>query len=625
VKPFDPRLLRHARKTRVHIIVLVVLGAAAAGLLIAQAQLLAGAIAAAFTGRAGLAALRGGLVALGAVIAGRALVAWATEAASYRASAAVKSQLRRQLLARAVQLGPRWLAGDASAGSQPAGTSRAGTAGLAELATSGLDALDGYFAGYLPQLALAVIVPLAVLIRIGLADPLSAAVIAATLPLIPLFGALIGRAAGDRAQRRWLALARLAHHFADVVAGLPTLKVFGRARAQRDSIARVTDEYRRATLGTLRVAFLSSMVLELVATMSVALVATEIGLRLVYGHLDLRTGLLALILAPEAYLPLRQAGARFHASADGLAAAGEAFAVIETPAPVPSGMSEPEGRGAAWTDEQGAPATNEEGRRCLKSAPEASRKHSRPAPVPDAIQVEGIQVRHQGRPGAAPDDAWLSVARGEITALAGPSGSGKSTLIDVLLGFARPSAGRVMVEGPDGGADLAEIDPEAWRSAIAWVGQDPVLFAGTVESNIRLGWPAAPAEAVDAARRAAALDEIPLDKRVGERGSGLSSGQRRRVALARALLPPPDRRPVLLLDEPTAGLDAGTEARVIATLHGQAAAGRLVLVASHRPAVLAAADCVVRIGRPTSSEQADTTAGLTRPAVMTGADIGACA
>ena len=597
MKPFDARLLRHARQARVHIAVLVALGAAAAGLLIVQAQLLAGAIAAAFLGGASLAGLRGALIALGAVIAGRALVGWATEAASYRASATVKSQLRRQLLARAVQLGPRWLAGDASAAGRPTAAPRAGTAGLAELATSGLDALDGYFAGYLPQLALAVIVPLAVLVRIGLADPLSAAVIAATLPLIPLFGALIGRAAGDQARRRWLALARLAHHFADVVAGLPTLKVFGRARAQRDSIATVTDEYRRATLGTLRVAFLSSMVLELVATMSVALVATEIGLRLVYGHLDLRTGLLALILAPEAYLPLRQAGARFHASADGLAAAGDAFAVIETPAPAAGGYG--------------------------GSFPRADTAGSRPAPVPDAIRVEGIQVRHQGRPGVAPDSAWLSVARGEITALAGPSGSGKSTLIDVLLGFTRPSAGRVVVDGPDGAADLAEIDPEAWRSAIAWVGQDPVLFAGTVESNIRLGWPEAPARAVDAARRAAALDEIRLDKRVGERGSGLSSGQRRRVALARALLAPPARRPVLLLDEPTAGLDAGTETRVIATLHGQAAAGRLILVASHRPAVLAAADRVVRIGGSASSEQAGTTAGVTRAAVMAGADVGA--
>ena len=588
MKPFDPRLLRHTRRTAVSIAVLVALGAAAAGLVIAQAQLLAGTIAAAFTGRASLAALRGAVIALGAVIAGRALVAWATEAASYHASASVKSQLRRQLLSRALQLGPRWLAGDAVQGGQPPGAVRAadqgerpgrGTAELAELATGGIDALDGYFAGYLPQLALAVIVPVAVLTRIGLADPLSAAVIALTLPLIPLFGALIGRAAGDRARRRWLALARLAHHFADVVAGLPTLKMFGRARDQRDSVAAVTGEYRRATLGTLRLAFLSSMVLELIATMSVALVATEIGLRLVYGHLDLRTGLLALILAPEAYLPLRQAGTRFHASADGLAAAGDAFAVIETPAPAAGGMS---------------------------------------APALDAVRVEGVQVRHEGRPGAAPDDASLTLARGEITALAGPSGSGKTTLIDVLLGFARPSAGRVLVEGPDGAADLAEIDPEGWRSAIAWVAQDPVLFAGTVESNIRLGWPGAPAEAVEAARRAAALGEIPLDKRVGEGGRGLSSGQRRRVALARALLSGPGRRPLLLLDEPTAGLDSATETRVIATLRVQAAAGRLILVASHRPAVLAAADRVVRIGHP-----AGLSAGMACPPVMAGAEAGA--
>jgi len=580
VKPLDARLLRHARQTIVYVAVLVVLGAAAAGLVIAQAQLLASAIAGAFTHHASLAALRGAVIALGAVIAGRALIAWATEAAAYRASAAVKSQLRRRLLARAVQLGPRWLAGDTRPGVRARGAVRdaapeerfpgtpyGGTAGLTELATEGVDALDGYFAGYLPQLVLAVIVPLAVLARVGLADPLSAAVIAMTLPLIPLFGALIGKAASDRAQRRWLALARLAHHFADVVAGLPTLKVFGRAREQRDSIAAVTGEYRRATLGTLRLAFLSSLVLELIATMSVALVATEIGLRLVYGHLDLRTGLLALILAPEAYLPLRQAGARFHASTDGLAAAGDAFAVIETPAPGASG------------------------------------KHSRPAPMPDAIRLEGVQVRHEGRSSAAPDDAWLGLARGEVTALAGPSGSGKSTLIDVLLGFARPSTGRVLVEAADGQADLAEIDPEAWRSRIAWVAQDPVLFAGSVESNIRLGWPGAPSEAVEAARRAAALDEIPLGKRVGEGGRGLSSGQRRRVALARALLAVAAQRPVLLLDEPTAGLDAATEARVIATLRGQAAAGRLILVASHRPAVLAAADRVVRIGHHADSRQ----------------------
>ena len=581
MKPFDPRLLRYARQTSVYIAVLAGLGAVTAGLVIAQAQLLADAISAAFAGHASLAALRGTVIALAAVIAGRALIAWATEAASFRASAAVKSELRRRLLARAVDLGPRWLTDGADPGGHcaspgdPPGTprpgaprepdspalrtgpGRRGTAELTELVTDGINALDGYFAGYLPQLALAVIVPIAVLVRIGLADPLSAAVIALTLPLIPLFGALIGRTAGDRARQRWLALARLAHHFADVVAGLPTLKVFGRASQQRDSIARVTTEYRRATVRTLSLAFLSSMVLELVATMSVALVATEIGLRLAYGHLDLRTGLLALILAPEAYLPLRRAGAQFHASADGLAAAGDVFAVIETPLPVPG---------------------------------------TRPAAPLLAIRAEGLTVRHPGRPSPAPDGICLTIAPGYITAVAGPSGSGKSTLIDVLLGFERPSAGRVLVDGLDGQTtNLGEIDPAAWRNGISWVGQDPVLFPGTVESNIRLGWPEAPAEAVEEAARAAALDEIRLGKRVAERGGGLSSGQRRRVALARALLPSPGQRPVLLLDEPTAGLDDATEARVIATLRSQCAAGRLILVASHRPAVLAAADRVCSV------------------------------
>ena len=541
MKPLDPRLLRHARRAAVYIAVLVALGTAAAGLIIAQAQLLSGAIAGAVDHGATLSSLRGIVIALAAVLAGRALIAWATEAASYRASAAVKSQLRRQVLARAAALGPRWLAGRRSAE-------------LTALATEGIDALDGYFSRYLPQLILAVIVPVAVLIWVGAADLLSGVIILVTLPLIPLFGALVGMATGAYARRRWEALARLSHHFLDVVTGLPTLKVFGRSREQRASIGKVTGEYRSATMQTLRIAFLSSLVLELAATMSVALIAVSIGLRLVNGHLDLRTGLLVLILAPEAYLPLRAVGAQFHASADGLAAADEAFAVIEEPAP-PAG--------------------------------------EQPAPEPRAIRAlraEDVAVSQPGRPRPAPDGVCLLVSRGEITAVAGPSGYGKSTLLNVLLGFVQPSAGRVIVTGPDGETDLSAIDPDGWRARLAWVPQDPVLFRGTVESNIRLGWPGAPAEAVAVAAHAAALDDVPLSRPVGERGSGLSAGQRRRVALARALLPPCGQRPVLLLDEPTAGLDAATEARVLATLRAEAAAGRAILIAAHRPAVLAIAD-----------------------------------
>ncbi|HEY4461876.1 MAG TPA: thiol reductant ABC exporter subunit CydC, partial [Streptosporangiaceae bacterium] len=336
------------------------------------------------------------------------------------------------------------------------------------------------------------------------------------------------------------------------------------SRAQRESIGQVTDQYRSATMGTLRIAFLSSLVLELVATISVALVAVSIGLRLVNGHLDLRTGLLVLILAPEAYLPLRQVGAQFHASADGLAAADQAFAVIET-------------------DESAA--------------------GHQPAPVPLAIRVAGVTVRQPGRSGPAPDGATLLLAPGKISAVAGPSGCGKSTLLSVLLGFTRPTSGQVTVSGPGGGTDLTAIDPDAWRARLAWVPQNPVLFAGTVESNIRLGWPDARPSTVAAAARAAALDEVPLDRQVGEGGTGLSAGQRRRVALARALLPGREQRPVLLLDEPTAGLDAAAEARVLATLRAEAAAGRTVLVAAHHPAVLAVADHVTFLGRPALTER----------------------
>ncbi len=514
MKPLDPRLLAYARRARMPIAMVAVLGALTAGLIIVQAQLLA----------TGIADESVAVVPfLGLVVAGRVLVAWGTEAAAYHASAAVKSALRLGVLGRAVELGPRWLAGQ-----------RAGS--LTTLATDGVQALDGYFGRYLPQLVLGVVVPVAVVVRIFAADWLAGVTIAVTLPLVPLFGALVGRATGRYAQDRWRALSVLSHHFLDVISGLPTLKVFGRSGSQRAEIGRVTDDYRRTTLGTLRVAFLSSLVLELIATISVALVAVGVGLRLVSGQVSLRTALLALILAPEAYLPLRQAAAQFHAVTDGLAAASEALAVIATPG--------------------GADGPRDDG---------------------DTIGVDSLSVVHPGRTVSAPDGVSVAVQRGDIVVIAGPSGCGKSTLIDVLLGFAEPSRGRVRTVN---------------RSRIGWVPQEPYLFPGTVASNIRLGWPEAPDSAVCAAATAAALDDVPLDRVVTERTGGLSAGQRRRVALARALLPD---RPFLLLDEPTAGLDADREAHVLRTLRAQAAAGRAILIAAHHPRVLAIADIVIRL------------------------------
>ncbi|MFD8641478.1 thiol reductant ABC exporter subunit CydD [Streptomyces zaomyceticus] len=543
MKPIDPRLLRYARATRAFLIAVVVLGLVGAALVIAQAMLIAEIVVGSFQKGQSVSDLTTALLLLVAVAGARALVSWLTELAAHRASAAVKSELRGRLLQRAAALGPGWLSG------QKAGS-------LIALATRGVDALDDYFARYLPQLGLAVVVPVAVLARIVTEDWVSAAIIVVTLPLIPVFMILIGWYTQARMDRQWKLLSRLSGHFLDVVAGLPTLKIFGRAKAQAESIRAITSEYRQATMRTLRIAFLSSFALELLATLSVALVAVTIGMRLVHGELDLYTGLVILILAPEAYLPLRQVGAQFHAAAEGLAAAEEIFDVLEEP--VRDG-----GTGAA----------------------------------PDSVrlELEAVTVRHAGRAEPSLDATTLTVEPGETVALVGPSGAGKSTLLDVVLGFAVPEeGGSVRV----GGEELSSLDLEAWRSRIAWVPQRPYLFAGTIAENVRLARPDASDEAVRAALRDAGADGfvagLPqgLNTPLGEDGAGLSAGQRQRLALARGFLAD---RPLLLLDEPTAALDGETEAGVVDAVR-RLAVGRTVLLVAHRPALLAVADRVVRIG-----------------------------
>uniref|UniRef100_UPI001C688F62 thiol reductant ABC exporter subunit CydD n=1 Tax=Streptomyces shenzhenensis TaxID=943815 RepID=UPI001C688F62 len=541
VKPIDPRLLRYARATRLFLVAVVGLGAVGAGLVIAQAMLIAEVVVGAFQHGRSVSELRTPLMLLAAVAVGRALVSWLTELAAHRASAAVKSELRGRLLDRAVALGPGWLSGQR-------------TGSLVTLATRGVDALDDYFSRYLPQLGLAVVVPVAVLARIVTEDWVSAAIIVGTLPLIPLFMVLIGWATQSRMGRQWRLLSRLSGHFLDVVAGLPTLKVFGRAKAQAESIRRITGEYRQATMRTLRIAFLSSFALELLATLSVALVAVTIGMRLVHGDMDLYIGLVILVLAPEAYLPLRQVGAQFHAAAEGLAAAQEIFAVLETPVPTSGAAAVPSGASLAF---------------------------------------EGVTVRYPGRSADAVTDVSFTVEPGETVALVGPSGVGKSTLLSVLLGFVRPTQGRVRV----GGADLAGLDLEEWRSRIAWVPQRPHLYAGTIAENVRLARPDADDGAVrEALRDAGALEFVEAlpegaQTVLGEDGAGLSAGQRQRLALARAFLAD---RPVLLLDEPTAALDGVTEAEVVAAVR-RLSEGRTVLLVVHRPALLSAVSRVVRL------------------------------
>lgn len=559
VKPIDPRLLRYARATRFFLGAVVVLGLAGAALVVAQAMLIAEVVVGAFQKGLPVSDLTTPLLLLAGVAAGRGLVSWLTELAAHRASAAVKSELRGRLLARAAALGPGWLSG------QKAGS-------LAALATRGVDALDDYFSRYLPQLGLALVVPVAVLARIVTEDWISAAIIVVTLPLIPVFMILIGWYTQARMDRQWKLLSRLSGHFLDVVAGLPTLKVFGRAKAQAESIRAITSEYRRATMKTLRIAFLSSFALELLSTLSVALVAVGIGMRLVHGDLDLYTGLVILVLAPEAYLPIRQVGAQYHAAAEGLAAAEEIFEVLETPAP-------------------------EHGTGVVPSSPR--------------IELENVTVRHAGRSEASLDAATLVVEPGETVALVGPSGVGKSTLLDVVLGFAAPEeGGSVRV----GGAALSTLDVEQWRSRIAWVPQRPYLFAGTIAENVRLARPDASDEAVREALRDAGADGFVgsltagVDTVLGEDGTGLSAGQRQRLSLARAFLAD---RPLLLLDEPTAALDGETEAAVVDAVR-RLAAGRTVLLVVHRPALLAVADRVVELVRTTASEER-------RPATPSGA------
>ncbi|MFJ2074674.1 thiol reductant ABC exporter subunit CydD [Streptomyces anulatus] len=562
MKPIDPRLLHHARATRLFLAAVVTLGLVGALLVIAQAMLIAEIVVGGFEGGLTVTALRTPLLLLAAVALGRALVAWLTELAAHRASAAVKSELRGRLLERAARLGPDWLTGQR-------------TGSLVALATRGIDALDDYFARYLPQLGLAVVVPVAVLARIVTEDWVSAAIILVTLPLIPLFMILIGWATQSRMDRQWQLLSRLSGHFLDVVAGLPTLKVFGRAKAQAESIRTITSDYRRATLRTLRIAFLSSFALELLATLSVALVAVTIGMRLVHGELDLYTGLVVLILAPEAYLPIRQVGAQYHAAAEGLSAAEEIFTVLET---------EPR---ASGTED-----------------------------VPDTLRLElaGVTVRHEGRAEPSLDSASLTVEPGETVALVGPSGVGKSTLLNVLLGFAVPDEGHVRV----GGRDLGDLDLERWRSRIAWVPQRPHLFADTIAENVRLARPDADDEAVlTALRDAGAYDFVAalpdgVRTALGEDGAGLSAGQRQRLALARAFLAD---RPLLLLDEPTASLDGESEAGIVDAVR-RLAAGRTVLLVVHRPALLAVADRVVtlepRTGGP-AEPYAKALAGVAAP------------
>ncbi len=530
--PIHPRLLRRATATRAFLIASVVVGILTSILLILQADLLATWITLAFATGDFPPGWQRALLLLLAVFVGRGLLAWVSSLLAHRSAASVKSTLRRDVMTARL--------------ATPVGG--ASSASLVRTVTVGLDALDGYFSKYLPQLGLAATVPFIVGGAILLADWQSAIIIAFTLPLIPLFMALIGWTT-EKATRHSFAVAdRLANHFADLIAGLPTLQAFARARAQRRGVELGEEQYRDATMRTLRVSFLSSFALELLATLSVAIVAVTVGFRLVYGDVTFATALFVLILAPEAFLPVRQVGVHFHDSADGVAAADAAFAIIDA-APSPGGTRPVTGR---------------------------------------TLRLDGVGYRYPGAEADALAGLSLAVEPGEVVALSGSSGGGKSTALALATGFLRPDAGRVLV----GDEDLTALDTAAWRDAVAWVAQEPGLVNGTVGDNVRLGTPAATPADVAAALRDAGAD-FEADKPIGDDGEGLSAGERRRVALARALVRIRlGGAWLLILDEPTAGLDADTEAQAIEAVRSSGAGA---LIVSHRPAVLAAADRVVEV------------------------------
>jgi len=542
---FDRRLLQRAREARTALAADAVLGTVAALLVLAQAVLLAHVAASSFDG-ASLHAVLLPLALLCGVVCARAAAAWGFEVVGRRAAGRILSRLRLDLVERRLR-------------GEPASRDGAESSELAALAVTGVDALETTFARYLPQVVLAVIVPIAVLALVASIDLVSAGIMLLTLPLVPVFMWLIGRYTENRARERWEALTILAHHFADVVRGLPTLRAFNRAHAQADQIDLVSDQYRTATMGTLRVAFLSGTVLELAATIAVALVAVTVGVRLTEGGLGFEAGLTVLVLAPELYLPLRNLAAQFHASADGAAVAGRLLDLTAAP---------PE------------PAIRTPGHRApdLRTA---------------TIRLEQVTFRYPGRPSPALEDIELELEAGESVALVGPSGAGKSTVASLLLRLAEPTEGRLLV----GGIDFSAFEAETWRRQLAWLPQRPTMLRGTVAENILLADPEATFERVQAAAALADADgfveALPegYETVVGDGGRPLSAGQIRRLALARTFL---RDAPLVILDEPTAHLDPQSAAHVAAAIEGYRGRCTMLLI-SHSSELAARCDRVVRI------------------------------
>ncbi|MCV7316734.1 thiol reductant ABC exporter subunit CydD [Mycolicibacillus parakoreensis] len=478
------------------------------------------------------------LAALAGLWAVRTAARWLQARLGQRGASAVIAELAGQVLVAVTGRSPRRVAVERDE--------------AITVVTHGLDGLRPYLTGYLPALLLAAVLTPATVVVIACADRQSALLVALTLPLIPLFMVLIGVATADRSATALTTLTLLRARLLDLVAGIPTLRALGRASGPEDRIAELSSAHRHSTMATLRIAFLSALVLELLAALCVALIAVSIGLRLVFGELSLTTGLTVLLLAPDVYWPLRRIGVEFHAAQDGKAAAARAFALIDEPADLPVG-----------------------GRRVPSD--------------PAVIRLQDLSVASRDR--AAPHRVSATLRPGEITVLTGANGAGKTTTLQVLAGLTAPTGGRVWV-----GADtLADLDLPAWWRRVSWLSQRPVLVPGSVAANLAIF-----GELPDVAGACAAsgfdrvLRDLPdgLHTRIGRGGVGLSLGQRQRLGLARALGSP---AAVLLLDEPSAHLDAQAEQHVLAAIVDRARSGATVVIAGHRDPLRAIGDQVIEV------------------------------
>lgn len=543
----DKRLLKEAGGLRRYLGILGLQVSLAAALTVGQAYCLAVIINGIFLKHQALAQVGWPLAILLAVMLGRAGLGWYSEVLGGKLAGKVKSRLRRKLFAHLLKLGPVYTKGE-----------RSGE--LSNTMTEGVEALDPYLGQYLPQLVATAITPPVVLVVVVANDWLSGLVLLLTAPLLPFFMALIGWLSESQAKKQWRSMSLMSAHFLDVLQGLTTLKLFGRSQPQREIIERISNQFRQATMRVLRIAFLSALVLELGATLSTAVVAVEIGLRLLYGQVGFEAAFFVLLLTPEFYLPLRALGVKYHAGQAGSAAVNRIFEILETPVD--------------------APATTE----------------TTPSPTGTGglkIRFENVSYTYPGGVQPALQNVSFEIEAGQQIALVGPSGSGKSTLAALLLRFGEPQQGRITCNGQA----LSGLDVAQWRKLVAWVPQRPYLFNATVAENIRLGRSDASLDEVkEAARQAQAhefIEKLPqgYDTVIGERGCRLSGGQSQRLSLARAFL---KDAPLLILDEATANLDSTTEAAVVEAT-ARLAQGRTVLTIAHRLNTLQGVNRVIRL------------------------------